>query len=187
LYKPNFCAECGERVLRERWRAWTSRRFCPACEKHFRRGWLAPVVACCALVCAGFTVGRLMRPAPPPLTIERGTLPLPALLLAKGKAQDASSDGAASGGAGPFGGAAANGRADGTQRDGAARENDAQRRDLGAGALEAPTDPDEIICVCGARSKKGTPCQRRVRGTGRCWQHRGMRAMLPPEKLIVRD
>lgn len=162
MYKPNFCAECGERVLRERWRAWTSRRFCPACEKRFRRGWLAPVVACCALVCAGFTAGRLMRPAPPPLTIERGTLPLPALLLAQGKDRDARSDGAA-------------------------RENDASRRGLGAGAIEAPTDPNEIISVCGARTKKGTPCQRRVRGTGRCWQHRGMRAMLPPEKLIVRD
>jgi hypothetical protein len=172
LYKPNFCAECGERVLRERWRAWTSRRFCPACEKRFRRGWLAPVVACCALVCAGFTFGRLMRPAPPPLTIERGTLPLPALLIAKGKD-------AAAGAADNSTGAPINNTEPG--------RNDAARRDLGAGALEAPTDPNEVVSLCGARTKKGTPCQRRVRGAGRCWQHRGMRAMLPPEKLIVRD
>lgn len=177
MYKPNFCAECGERVLRERWRVWTSRRFCPSCEKRFRRGWLAPLVACCALAGAGFATGRLMRPAPPPLTIERGALPLPALLLAKGK--DARPDGA-------VGGTTANSPAGVTSR-GAAGENDAPRRELGAGALEAPTDPDEIISICGARTKKGTPCQRRVRGTGRCWQHRGMRAMLPPEKLIVRN
>jgi hypothetical protein len=182
LYKPNFCAECGERVLRERWRAWTSRRFCSACEKRFRRGWLAPVVACCALVCAGFAFGRLMRPAPPPLTIERGALPLPALLLAKGNGSR--SGGASSGGA--VEGAADN-SAGGTVNNSVAGGNDAARRDLGAGALEAPTDPDEIVSVCGARTKKGTPCQRRVRGTGRCWQHRGMRAMLPPEKLIVRN
>jgi hypothetical protein len=50
---------------------------------------------------------------------------------------------------------------------------------------ERPTDPNEIISICGARTKKGTPCQRRVRGTGRCWQHRGMNAMLPASKLIV--
>ncbi|MFN2482795.1 MAG: hypothetical protein ABR554_15165 [Pyrinomonadaceae bacterium] len=164
MYKPNFCAECGERVLRGRWRAWTSRRFCPACEKRFRRGWLAPLLAACALVCTGIAFGRLMRPAPPPLTIERGTLPLPALLMAKSR--DAQTGVAASGGAG---------------------EADAARRDLGAGALEAPTDPNEIVSICGARTKKGTPCQRRVRGAGRCWQHRGMRAVLPPERLIVRD
>jgi hypothetical protein len=24
-----------------------------------------------------------------------------------------------------------------------------------------------------------------VRGTGRCWQHRGMPAMLPPSKLVI--
>ncbi|HEX8163383.1 MAG TPA: hypothetical protein VF538_16045 [Pyrinomonadaceae bacterium] len=166
MYKPNFCAECGERVLRERWRAWTSRRFCPACEKRFRRGWLAPAAACCALVCAGFAFGRLMRPAPPPLTIERGALPLPSLLVRGG-------------------GPSSEGAPEGAQGRGAPVE--ATRSDLGAGALEAPTDPAEIVSVCGARTKKGTPCQRRVRGTGRCWQHRGMRAMLPPEKLIVHD
>jgi hypothetical protein len=166
LYKPNFCAECGERVLRERWRAWTSRRFCRACERRFRRGWLAPFVACCALVGAGFAFGRLLRPAPPPLTIERGALPLPALLV-KG------------------GGAASEGASEGAKTNDV--PGDTARRAIGAGALEAPTDPNEIVSVCGARTKKGTPCQRRVRGTGRCWQHRGMPAMLPPEKLIVHD
>ncbi|HEY9281988.1 MAG TPA: hypothetical protein VIP46_00905, partial [Pyrinomonadaceae bacterium] len=54
-------------------------------------------------------------------------------------------------------------------------------------ALERPTDPSEVVSVCGARTKKGTPCSRRVRGTGRCWQHRGKPAMLPASKLIVRD
>ena len=180
MYKPNFCAECGERVLRERWRAWTSRRFCPACEKRFRRGRLAPVVAACALVCAGFASGRLMRPAPPPLTLERGALPLPALLIARNRD-------ARTGGANTVEGAAPNNEAGGTNRNTSAGGSDASHGDLGAGALEAPTDPNEVVSICGARTKKGTPCQRRVRGTGRCWQHRGMRAMLPPDKLIVRD
>jgi len=52
-------------------------------------------------------------------------------------------------------------------------------------AGERPTEPEEVVYVCGARTKKGTPCQRRVRGPGRCWQHRGKPAVLPPSKLVV--
>jgi hypothetical protein len=137
LYKPNFCAECGERVLRERWRAWTTRRFCPACEKRFRRGWLAPLLCACALTLAGFATGRMMRPAPPPLIIERGALPLPAL-LAKGTTTQ------------PNDATDASTATDGTT----SSHDDATRAGLGVGAQELPTDPDEIVSICGARTKK---------------------------------
>jgi hypothetical protein len=175
LYKPNFCCACGERVLRERWRAWTSRRFCPLCAKRFRKGWAAPFVTACALASTGFIVGRLMRPAPPPLTIERGALPLPSLLLKNASGQDARrNDGAA-------------GDAQTSDGDSQARGG-AVTRPVGASVAEDVTDPNEVIYICGARTKKGTPCQRRVRGAAvRCYQHKGMPAMLPPEKLIVRD
>lgn len=43
----------------------------------------------------------------------------------------------------------------------------------------------ETVSICGARTKRGTPCSRKVRGTGRCWQHRGKAAMLPAARLIV--
>jgi len=45
----------------------------------------------------------------------------------------------------------------------------------------------EVVYICGARTKKGTPCSRRVHGPVRCWQHKGLPAMLPPEKLIVKE
>ena len=170
MYRPNFCAECGERVLRERWRAWTSRRFCPACEKRFGRAWVRPLAACCLIAASAFAAGRLMRPQPPPLTIERRELPLPALL-----AQQARPDGGA--------GAAQHGP---PPRPAPQSQDPAQHGPDGT-ALERPTDPFEVVSVCGARTKKGTPCSRRVRGTGRCWQHRGKPAMLPASKLIVRD
>ena len=51
---------------------------------------------------------------------------------------------------------------------------------------ERVEEPAETRSICGARTKKGTPCSRRVHGVGRCWQHRGLPAMLPPEKLIVK-
>ena len=161
MYKPNFCCECGERVAHSRRRVWTSRRFCGACVRRFRRGSLT---AACALVCVlggvGFMLGRLSGPQRPPLIVERGgasLAPLPA---------------------------SAAPRPAGETREGApAKPEPAYGAD--GTANERPTDPEEVVYVCGARTKKGTPCQRRVRGPGRCWQHRGKPAILPPSKLVV--
>lgn len=124
---------------------------------------VAPLVLIASLAGAGFFLGRLGRPAPPPLVVERGTLnlaPVPA-------------------------GDAAPHQTDATKKsEGAATKPEPTYGPDGS-PTERPTDPNEIISMCGARTKKGTPCQRRVRGTGRCWQHRGMMAMLPASKLIV--
>ncbi|HYY42225.1 MAG TPA: hypothetical protein VE775_05790 [Pyrinomonadaceae bacterium] len=150
MYRPNFCAECGARIERTRWRWWTSRRFCPTCARQFRRARITrPLSASLLLLALGFGTGRALRPAPPPLVVASGAQPASVQLANAVATQTAHAYGA-----------------DGT-------------------AAERPTDPDEIVSVCGARTKKGTPCQRRVRGTGRCWQHLGKPAMLPPEKLLV--
>jgi len=46
---------------------------------------------------------------------------------------------------------------------------------------------DDVVYICGARTKKGTPCHRRVHAAGeRCFQHKGMAAMLPLEKLAIK-
>ena len=44
----------------------------------------------------------------------------------------------------------------------------------------------DVIYMCGARTKRGTPCTRRVHGLVRCWQHKGMPAILPLDKLLIR-
>ena len=175
MYKPNFCAECGERVERARWRPWTSGRFCAACEPRFRRGrFLAPLVAGCALLCAGFAAGRLARPAPPPLVVSYAPgAPAAAPLVPPPGVSHSS---------------AAPGKSEPAD---AAKSESAEAAEPRYGpdgtAAERPTDPEELVSVCGARTKKGTPCSRRVRGTGRCWQHRGRPAILPPAKLVVKD
>ncbi|MCA1555976.1 MAG: hypothetical protein LC747_04720, partial [Acidobacteria bacterium] len=105
--------------------------------------------------------GRAIRPAPPPLAIERSlsnSPTLPSQIPTAGRDSRPATNNLT---------ATAYG-ADGT-------------------ALERPTDPAEVVSICGARTKKGTPCSRRVRGTGRCWQHRGKPAMLPAAKLLVQD
>ncbi|HLL71208.1 MAG TPA: hypothetical protein VK363_07230 [Pyrinomonadaceae bacterium] len=177
MYRPNFCAECGERITRLRWRAWTSRRFCDGCDrKKFRRGRIVwPLAACAALLGLGYVGGRAVRPAAPPLLIERGAsnfVPRASpIAAASGTASDVTNN------------ATNNATNDATN----ARDRNASAYGADGTEAERPTDPAEVVSICGARTKRGTPCSRRVRGTGRCWQHRGKAAMLPAAKLIVRD
>jgi hypothetical protein len=167
VYQPNFCAECGERVVRERWRVWMSGRFCDDCGRRFRvRRIYAPLGLCAVLLGAGFVAGRAGRPAQPPLVVIKGGAV--DAHATHGKAETDARGHAASSGAVTAKASSASEGADGT-------------------AGERPTDPAEVVSICGARTKKGTPCSRRVRGTGRCWQHRGRSAILPPAKLTVQE
>ena len=139
LYRPNFCADCGAKIVRLRWHLWTSRRFCGSCVKRFlKEQWLQPLLAGVALLALGIIVGRSIRPAPPPLVIQRG-------------AAVATTTGAS-----------------GTSQ-------------------EQQTPIADDVYLCGARTKKGTPCSRRVHGQVRCWQHKGMAPMLPPDKLRIKE
>jgi hypothetical protein len=166
MYKPNFCSECGSRIERSRWHLWTSRRFCSDCAPRFRSSQLLlPVVAGAMLFAIGLVAGRTARPTPPPLIVERGELPLLSTPATKDKGQTTGAE---------------------TEMSETAT---APKAEPGYGpdgsATERPTDPNEVVSICGARTQKGTPCQRRVRGTGRCWQHKGMPAMIPLEKRVV--
>lgn len=156
MYKPNFCSDCGTKLLRLRWHFWTSRRFCNGCA---RRLWQArfvpPLLAAVTLIGFGYIAGRMRRPAAPPLTIiRRADSPL-------------------------------------TSPEDPGRPNPkvpataAAANPMNTSASSAAT-PEEEVYICGARTKKGAPCSRRVHGPVRCWQHKGMPAMLPQEKLLVK-
>jgi hypothetical protein len=56
-----------------------------------------------------------------------------------------------------------------------------------SGPAQAVDLNSQVVYMCGARTRKGTPCSRRVHGPVRCWQHKGMRPMLPQEKLLMKD
>jgi hypothetical protein len=124
-----------------------------------------PAIAGASLFIIGLVAGRAARPSPPPLTVEHEQLPAVSALPLKSE-----------------------GRAPGaeTERDAASAPRNEPTYGPDGTATERPTEPDEIVSICGARTQKGTPCQRRVRGTGRCWQHKGMAAIIPVEKLVVR-
>ncbi|HEV7744532.1 MAG TPA: hypothetical protein VGO56_06025 [Pyrinomonadaceae bacterium] len=154
MYKPNFCSECGAKLLRLRWHFWTSRRFCSHCARRLRKArLLTTLFATLGLLGAGYVVGRVRRPPPLPLRIER--------------------------------------RADSplTDNDVMGRSN-TRPSAFGSSKSEntnnSSASVEEAIYICGARTKKGIPCSRRVHGPVRCWQHQGMPAMLPPEKLMIK-
>ena len=150
MYKPNFCSECGAKLLLLRWHVWTSRRFCRKCARRLRKARRVPVLlATLALIGAGYVAGRVHRPAPPPLIIERRA---DSPLTDKEPPRSISS------------------------QSGVNQTN---------ATNNSPTASEEVVYLCGARTKKGTPCSRRVHGPVRCWQHKGMPAMLPQEKLLV--
>lgn len=159
MYRPNFCSECGAKILRLHWHAWTSRRFCDVCSRRLRRHRLTnSLVAATALFSIGMITGRAGRPAPPPLIIER---------TANSPLYNSQDD-------------SANNKTDETPAN-AESTNSSPRQ-----TSEATTE-EESAYICGARTKKGTPCARRVHSAVRCWQHKGSPAMLPPEKLVVKD
>ena len=72
LYRPNFCASCGNKIIRLRWRVWTSRKFCQKCAPQFRKEqWLQPILGGVVLLLLSIIFGRAMRPSVPPLVIQR--------------------------------------------------------------------------------------------------------------------
>lgn len=140
MYRPKFCAECGERILRLRWHLWHSRKFCASCAPRFRKEQaIRLAVSGAMLLLMGISVGYSTRRSPPPVVLVRNQ-----------DAHPASSPNAAA----------------------------------SAGSTAIMT---EDVYLCGARTKKGTPCSRRVHGPVRCWQHKGMPAMLPRDRLLVKD
>lgn len=134
-YRPNFCIECGEGIVRLRWRAWTSRRFCDKCFPRFRKSQLLQR-GCVILgvLLFGILIGRGLKHERPSLVIQRT----------------------------------------------------ASTSSPTEPAVQAPITVEQMY-LCGARTKKGTPCSRRVHGPVRCWQHKGAKAMLPLEKLIIKE
>ena len=151
MYHPNFCAECGAKIVRLRWRFWTSRSFCAPCAKLFLKERLKiPLVSSTLLLSLGFLSGRAGRTPAPPLIIERQ----------------------------------ANSPLNELQNSGAKTVNQSDAHNKNSGS--EPTAAEAEVYICGARTKKGSPCSRRVHGPVRCWQHTGLPALLPKDKLLVK-
>lgn len=170
LFRPTFCASCGERIERVQWGLLTSRRFCEVCETEFKGTELLPrviVVSSLLLGTAGLTTYLRSGPTTGDFAAREpkrlvSQVPSPSL-----KAESAAKTENLS-------------VAQPVPANAAPRPEAAFRTDGVSTSARTAVEP---IYFCGAATKKGTPCSRKVKGNIRCYQHEGMPAMLPPEKL----
>lgn len=158
LYRPNFCCHCGEKVARSRWTPLTSRRFCEFCEVEQKQHDLLPragAVAALLIGAAGLVtyIGGSGSTHPSSerqpiqkvreLRSEPGKPAANQVAIATEQAEST------------------NGTVPVSNLDTAIPK---QRETRAISSTEQ-------VHYCGAITRKGTPCTRRVKTKGRCWQH----------------
>ena len=167
VFRPNYCVNCGEKIIRDQWHLWTSGRFCEVCETEFQgRELLWKAAAAFAVLCVaavGFAFVAPERRAETKLVAATSQIAAPKAILSRTEPPKRPVE--------------------------KASENAVTQRDRAAPASD-PVKPQTVVAepvyICGAETKKGTPCSRKVKGNVRCWQHQGMPAMLKSEDLRVR-
>ncbi len=170
-YKPKFCCQCGEKIERVDWKFLTSRRFCELCETELGIYDKIPLFLIAGGVLFGlFGIGaylgtpdKTMNLAANNLVARSGTTIEPKQSLSQQVPSNAPVQTPQ---------IPANALA-------------LTKNDLLTSAAKPKKESGEPVYFCGAPTKKGTPCSRRVKGGGRCWQHSGQTPMVAQEKLRV--
>jgi hypothetical protein len=175
-YKPNFCNNCGEKIERPNPSFSDSTRFCDVCKHDFVPFRAMPfVIAGLSLVVGLFGIGNWWRSGEKPLNIPSRQIAANPSNSGKTAVNQPSQ-------------VSSNSNVQTAAQTSNVQTNTRAEPNLTAKTPSKQTESgsvstDEAVYFCGAMTKKGTPCSRRVRGGGRCWQHKGQTAMLPPEKL----
>ena len=175
LYKPNYCCNCGEKIERSAPSVTDSRRFCDVCKHDFLLHRSLPVIFAALMAIFGiFGIGSYWR----------NTVDKPSVRATRQMIANPSNTGKTPvNNASPIG---SNLIAQPAGSVGNVRTNALPPANLTSKPKAVPTaETSDAVYFCGAATKKGTPCSRRVRGGGRCWQHKGLEALLPPEKLAA--
>ncbi len=177
LFRPSFCANCGEKIERSEWRAWTSRRFCEVCETQFKgHDWVPRLIVLFGIIAGIFGFGSYLKSgtaSDPSLVKQPRKIADPVLPNDQKSATNANTQ-------------AQNAVNLPQPAKMAANVKPAVEQQIASKSPPARQDTDRLTYYCGAETKKGTPCTRRVKGNVRCYQHVGMPAMLPAEKLRIK-
>jgi hypothetical protein len=172
FFKPTYCCHCGEKIDRTEWPFWTSRRFCEVCEKEFSfHEWFPRVLVLICGLSGLFGAGALLKGAEP---VKVVSLKQNAAIERTGNERTG-----------------ANQVQNSNQQNAVRREpaaetvKPAESKKEAAQKIVVSPSQSERVYFCGAETKKGTPCSRKVKGGGRCWQHQGREAVLDEEKLLI--
>lgn len=183
-YKPKFCCQCGDKIDRIDWKFISSRRFCELCETEFKIYDLLPRIALvCGILLSIFGLGSYLQKSGDSSKNVPKHLSGASLDLNKNSAKQAAS---------PQISADQNVQSLAQkQANSSIAETKSQIAPLKDGLKNEQTEVVRTVTpeksyFCGAQTKKGLPCSRKVKGGGRCWQHDGQPAMLPQEKLLAK-
>ena len=164
LYRPNYCSNCGEKIERVNWGILASRRFCSICETEYKgheyliRGFVA--VGLLGIV---FGTGAYL---------QSGSQREPTLVRQPAKLVDRDARPEQE----PIRPSSSNAVVPAKTPEAVANAPIQQS----GGVRPTPQVKAEVAeaqYFCGAETKKGTPCSRRVKGNTRCFQHTGMPSM----------
>lgn len=177
FFRPSFCANCGEKIERTNWGIGTSRRFCQVCESEFKGQDLIPrVIVGLGVLIGIFGFGSYLQAG----KSDHGQIVRqPKRFVEQSIAAQTSPANT---------GSARRGMPTAVQQPEQAQTPGSfvKSESVPQSPVKPPTIEKSVpIYFCGAETKKGTPCSRKVKGNVRCFQHTGMPAMLPPEKLRV--
>lgn len=165
LYKPRFCCNCGEKIERVDWNLLTSRRFCDVCAAENRFFDYGPRIAVAGgILAAVFGLGSVFGSRTAVLPTENSARQ--AVSPGQGSPAQSNSKTAEMPAAAPQS-SSGNGAPAGIQP-----PTQQAQMQLSPTMPASPPKTDESAYFCGALTKKGTPCSRRVKRKGeRCWQH----------------
>ena len=180
LFRPSFCANCGEKIDRAEWGIFTSRRFCQVCESEFKGQDLVPrfIVIAGVLIgvvgLGGYLKSGSVAPDSQLARQPRKFVEQPATAATAEKNVPATGN--------------TNLMVPPVQE--SLNKAPAVRTEIRGQEPQRPAkfqaEPPEEVYFCGASTAKGTPCKHRVKGNVRCFQHTGMPAMLPPDQLRIK-
>lgn len=178
FYKPNFCCNCGEKIQRTDWKLLSSRRFCDVCQiENQGHEWLPRAIVGIGVIAGIFGFGTLMGSKTAdqmvPVRLAQTADARQTLSAPESKSQVLLPQ---------------------TEQSRTAVSSAPSASDLPAlapGTLtkEQPrprnSASDDPVYYCGAMTKKGKPCSRRVKSKGRCWQHADRPDLEPTRQMDV--
>lgn len=182
-YDPKYCCECGDKIENVNSGFLASRRFCQLCETNYKlEDWMPRVILSLGILFGVIGIGAYFQAAEQPFDSAAKQLATNKLSAKNELPGNEISPVMPSG-------------ADRMQ---AAAEEDVQSI-AEVEKLKTPVvekvkkqqnrleqkNAETPVYFCGAETKKGTACSRKMKGGGRCWQHEGREAMLPQQDLLV--
>ena len=165
FYRPNFCCSCGEKIERVEWSIFSSRKFCDLCQTEFRAKDLGPkILAAVGLVFITAVASSIFSPARNPPKAASSEL-VASAVTAKERPEGS-----------------LNTTSNRQLQSQSGTNVNASRVTVPAANVTKPVTAAkaaEPVYYCGAATKKGTACSRRVKHPGeRCWQHQGMPSVI---------